>query len=181
MAEPRLIFVGSSSEALSTAGAVAKVVERSRMEPLPWQSGFQPGEMLLERIERLPTDVQGAIMVATPDVICMRSGKRFRTPVANVIFEYGYLSGRLPRRTALLVFDGVDIFSGLSDLAGVKVITGGRWRSRGELHQNTRHRSPLGSTDCPAFPEGSPRRIEFMGTRDGGRSGTNSPAGGILR
>jgi hypothetical protein len=87
----RRIFIGSSHEASSAAAVVATAIERVGLEPMIWSAVFPAGDVLLERIEQLPDEVDGAILLATPDVDCRRGDERFLAPVANVIFEYGYL------------------------------------------------------------------------------------------
>jgi hypothetical protein len=83
---------------------------------------FPAGQTLLERIERLPHEVEGAVLLATPDIDCTRRDKTFRAPASNVIFEYGYLSSWLTRRrVAICRFGEADM---PSDLEGVKVIEG---------------------------------------------------------
>jgi hypothetical protein len=84
---------------------------------------FPPGRTLLEQIEILPSQFDTAVLLATPDVACRIGSRRFRTTVANVFFEYGYLSARLTReRVAICQFQNADL---PSDLRGVKLIDGG--------------------------------------------------------
>ena len=127
MVDVRRIFVGSSTEALGTARLVAEVIERAGMRPVVWDTVFPAGDILLERIEELPRTVDGAVLLVTPDVACERRGERFRAPVANVVFEYGYLAARLTRgRVAICGFEGAEI---PSDLEGMTVVRAGPYRS----------------------------------------------------
>jgi predicted nucleotide-binding protein len=90
------IFVGGSSEATELAAKIATVIAAAGMSPVVWNMGaFRAGQTLLERIENLPYEFDGAVLLATPDIRCTRQGKSFHAPAANVIFEYGYLSSRL--------------------------------------------------------------------------------------
>ena len=83
---------------------------------------FRAGQTLLERIETLPYEFDGALLLATPDIYCTRQDRSFVAPASNVIFEYGYLSSRLTRRrVAICRFGDADM---PSDLEGVKVIEG---------------------------------------------------------
>ena len=123
MSERRKIFVGSSSEALGVAELIGQVIENAGMEPVLWNTIFPAGDILLEKIEQLPSLVDGVILLATPDLICDREGRkeRFSAPVANVVFEYGYLSGRLSRkRVAICTFEGAEMPSDLQGLALVR-------------------------------------------------------------
>jgi hypothetical protein len=93
-----------------------------------WDTIFPAGDILLEKIEQLPSLVDGGVLLATPDVDCRRteiSEKRFSAPVANVIFEYGYLAARLTRkRVAICRFEGAEM---PSDLQGMTVIPAGNY------------------------------------------------------
>src|SRR5262249_60732651 len=122
MTKNRTIFVASSTEALNEAGFIAKVIEKQPgMEAVVWnRDAFPVGRTLLETIERLPFDYHGAVLLATPDVSCKRVGRSFSAPVANVVFEYGYLAARLTReRVAICRFKEAEV---PSDLGGMKVI-----------------------------------------------------------
>lgn len=131
---PMRIFIGSSREAQRLAGKVAQLIEsREGMHAVLWSDLFPAGIILLEQIERLPEDVTGAVLLATPDVDCTREGDAFAAPIPNILFEYGYLSARLGRRrVAILQVDGVEL---PSDLQGVRVIrdTQRRYRTEKEV------------------------------------------------
>lgn len=126
MIERRKIFVGSSSEAeeQGLVEAVAETIRSVGMEPIVWKEIFPAGEILLEKIEQLPDTVDGAVLLATPDLACKRIAlnKEFSAPAANVLFEYGYLSGRLSRRrVAICAFERAEIPSDLQGLTIVRV------------------------------------------------------------
>ena len=89
----RAIFIGSSSEATELAAKVASAIAAAGMSPVAWNMGaFPAGQTLIERIESLPHEFDGAVLLATPDISCARQGASFVAPASNVIFEYGYLS-----------------------------------------------------------------------------------------
>lgn len=115
------VFVGGSVEARGLAARIATVIQDAGMAPVSWDTGaFRAGRTLLEEIERFPGAVAAAVLLATPDVRCSRRGEDFRAPVANVLFEYGYLGGRLTRdRVAVLRAEPAVM---PSDAAGVKLI-----------------------------------------------------------
>ncbi len=84
----RAIFVGSSSEATGLAAKIASAVAAAGMSPVVWNMGaFPAGQTFLERIENLPYELDGAVLLATPDIRCSRRGKSFLAPASNVIFE----------------------------------------------------------------------------------------------
>jgi hypothetical protein len=125
MANTRKIFVGSSEEAVKVAEFVGKVIKEAGMEPVVWDTIFPTGNILLENIEQLPNSVDGAVLVATPDVVCGRRGESFSVPVANVIFEYGYLAARLTRkRVSICRFEEAEM---PSDLEGMTVVPAGKY------------------------------------------------------
>lgn len=125
MADTRKIFVGSSREALEVAKLVGEVIKETGMVPLVWDTMFPAGDILLEAIEKLPSEVDGAVLLATPDVCCKREEESFDAPVANVVFEYGYLAARLTRkRVAICKFEGATI---PSDLEGMTVVLAGNY------------------------------------------------------
>jgi hypothetical protein len=114
------------------ANSVAAVIDEVGLQPVVWNDLFPAGDILLERIEHLPDEMAGAVLLATPDVDCVRGDARFRAPVANVTFEYGYLVGRLTRRrVAICEFEDVQM---PSDLDGITVIEAGRFEHA--VHQD---------------------------------------------
>jgi hypothetical protein len=123
MSMQRKVFVGGSWEATELAAKIASAISAAGMSPVVWNMGaFPAGQTLLERIENLPYEFDGAVLLATPDIRCMRRGKSFLAPASNVIFEYGYLSSRLTRRRVAICRLGNAEMP--SDLEGVKVIEG---------------------------------------------------------
>lgn len=59
---------------------------------------FPVGSKLLERIDSLADEFQGAVLLFTPDVHSVRRRQTADEPVSNAMFEYGYLSARLTRQ-----------------------------------------------------------------------------------
>jgi len=123
MTKDRKIFVGSSTEALAEAAFIANVIEKQTgMEAVGWnRDAFAVGRTHCWRQSRdFHSIITGAVLLATPDVSCKRDGKWFSAPVANVVFEYGYLAARLTReRVAICRFKEAEV---PSDRGGMKVI-----------------------------------------------------------
>jgi len=115
------IFIGSSSEAEALAQVVGEVIDNHKgTQAVLWNNSFPPGVILLEQIESLPDQFVGAVLLWTPDLECCRNQTSFSAPIANIVFEYGYLSARLGRRrVSILQFHEVDL---PSDLQGVTII-----------------------------------------------------------
>jgi predicted nucleotide-binding protein len=63
------IFIGSSSEARTLARVIGDEIDRHEgMQTILWDSQFPAGVILLERIERLPDGIAGAVLLMTPDI-----------------------------------------------------------------------------------------------------------------
>jgi len=137
----RRIFIGSSAEAIGLAQKVATAIEDAAMTPVVWDAGaFRAGSTLLERIEDFAEEFEGAILLFTPDVYSERGGRAFCEPVANIMFEYGYLSARLTRgRVVICRFEDADV---PSDLRGVKVIDAGTIGYRAAEKRGTDYETP---------------------------------------
>jgi hypothetical protein len=126
----RKIFIGSSNEALESARALARLIdEHPDALPVLWDRGsdvsgdvpFPLGKTLLDQIDNLPNDIDGAVLLATPDLQCHRNGNSFLAPVSNVVFEYGYLLACLGRERVFVLLLGELTLP--SDVSGVKSLT----------------------------------------------------------
>jgi len=101
------IFIASSGEALPIANSVAEA-----LAALPgvvvegWWDWFENGDLTFEAIERLVHEIDGAVIIATPDDAAVVKGDDVMVPRTNVMFEYGYLVSFFGRkRVALCVFE----------------------------------------------------------------------------
>jgi hypothetical protein len=140
-------------------------IETAGMTPVVWDTGaFPVGSTLLERIESLAEDFEGAVLLFTPDVHSVRNGHTAEEPVSNVMFEYGFLSARLTRRrVAICLFEDAAL---PSDLHGVKVINAGGVDYRAMAARGVEYSTP----NLPAhmiselklWLEGLPRRAEHV-------------------
>jgi len=100
------IFIGSASEALDYAEDVyAVLADFGTVVPSLWNKSdaFRPGFTIIENIERIGTEHVGAVLLATPDDHTLRRGKTDWTPRDNVVFEYGFLTGRYGREKVAIV------------------------------------------------------------------------------
>jgi hypothetical protein len=159
------IFVGSSTEAIELARSVGAAIDAAGMTPVVWNTGaFPVGSTLLERIESLADEFEGAVLLFTPDVHSVRSGQSANEPVSNVMFEYGYLSARLTRRrVAICLFEDAAL---PSDLQGVKVINAGAIGYRPAGERGIGYSTPELPThligELRLWLEGLPRRAEHI-------------------
>jgi hypothetical protein len=133
------IFIGSSSEALDQAQQVAaELAQVEGVKPLLWTECFRIGDLTFQAIENLARRVAGAVFLATPDDESVIRAQRVRTPRANVLFEYGYLTALLTRgRVALCRYEGAEL---PSDFAGVTYVPMGAFDPSTPITQQARSR-----------------------------------------
>ncbi|HET9280615.1 MAG TPA: nucleotide-binding protein [Candidatus Angelobacter sp.] len=117
------IFVGSSSEALPYAQAIAGVIqEHPLFEVIPWweHDMSQSGDSFFESLFRMFRQTTFAIFVATPDDLLLKRGETSAAIRDNILFEYGLFAGYLGRHSAILVQIGESEVP--SDLRGIQTI-----------------------------------------------------------
>jgi len=78
--------------------------EAKDVKPLLWTEVFKLGDITFMGIENIASRVAGAVFLATPDDESVIRERRIRTPRANVLFEYGYLTAMLTRRRVHFAF-----------------------------------------------------------------------------
>jgi hypothetical protein len=147
------IFVGSSKEGLEQATQVVEVLsEVAGVKPLLWTDCFKLGDITFLTIENLARRVAGAVFLATPDDDSVIRDQRVRTPRANVLFEYGYLSAMLTRgRVALCRYATAEL---PSDFAGVTYVPMGLFELTRPLDAQARVKLRTWATDLPAVQVG---------------------------
>ena len=147
------IFIGSSKEGLEQATQVADVLsEVQDVRPLLWTECFKLGDITFLAIEDLARRVAGAVFLATPDDDSVIREQRVRTPRANVLFEYGYLSAMLTRsRVALCRYTTAEL---PSDFAGVTYVPMGSFEAARPLDPQAKARLNSWATELPAIQVG---------------------------
>jgi hypothetical protein len=147
------VFIGSSKEGLEQAMQVAAVLsEATDVKPLLWTECFKLGDITFMGIENIARRVAGAIFLATPDDDSVIREQRVRTPRANVLFEYGYLTAMLTRRrVALCRYTGVEL---PSDFAGLTYVPMGTFEPTKPLDQQASARLRSWATELPAIQVG---------------------------
>lgn len=148
------IFIGSSTEGLAQAAQVVEALsEVPGVTPLLWTDCFKLGDITFLTIENLARRVAGAVFLATPDDDSVIREKRVRTPRANVLFEYGYLTAMLTRgRVALALYDTAEL---PSDFAGVTYVPMGRLEPAKPLDALARTKLKSWAAELPAVQVGS--------------------------
>ena len=147
------IFVGSSKEGLEQATqVVAALSEVVGVQPLIWTDCFKLGDITFMTIEDIARRVAGAVFLATPDDDSVIRDQRVRTPRANVLFEYGYLTAMLTRRrVALCRYTTAEL---PSDFAGVTYMPMGAFEPGRPLDAQARAKLKAWATDLPAVQNG---------------------------
>ncbi len=117
----RSIFVGSSSEALDKARDVCDLLSSENdVEGHLWTEVFEPGFLTFEALERMLRQCCAAVFVATADDDTKIRDKVVKSPRANVMLEFGLVTGRLGRHSvAVCQYEGAEL---PSDLAGLTVV-----------------------------------------------------------
>jgi hypothetical protein len=147
------IFVGSSKEGLEQANQVVEVLSHVEgVKPLLWTECFKLGDITFVTIENLARRVAGAVFLATPDDDSVIREQRVRTPRANVLFEYGYLSAMLARgRVALCRYATAEL---PSDFAGVTYMPMGPFEAGRPLDAQAQAKLKSWATELPAVQVG---------------------------
>jgi hypothetical protein len=144
------IFIGSSSEALPQAEMVAAALaEVPNVTPVLWTEIFKAGDITFLSIEELASNVSGAVFVVTPDDDSIIRGQHIKTPRANVVFEYGYLTSRLTRhRVALCRYTDAIL---PSDWAGITHIPMGVFEPQPKFEHNARFTLKSWAAELPSL------------------------------
>ena len=89
------IFVGSSSAAKSQAKAVIKALAIPTITFVPWWDSFRAGRTLLAELDAIHANVDGALLLFSPEATSTVRGNTVQVPNLNVLFEFGYFYGVL--------------------------------------------------------------------------------------
>jgi hypothetical protein len=115
------VFISSSMEGLDIARALAKQLESEATMTIWSEGAFHPGKTVLESLSEAADRSDFAVFVFTPDDVAATRGEPVTRPRQNVIFELGFLAGRLGMsRTFVVVGDAVTLDLP-SDLAGLGI------------------------------------------------------------
>ena len=123
------IFVGSSSAARAQAKKFIAGCSIGGVTFLPWWEYFTPGRTLLEELDASRTQVDGAILIWSPESETEIRGYKRQIPNLNVLFEFGFFYGHFQQQHVAIVRYG-DIYLP-SDLSGYVHIFGSKFFKRG--------------------------------------------------
>jgi hypothetical protein len=118
----RRVFIGSSTEGMTQAERICEILRSDpTIECHLWTEEFEPGFLTFEALERVLSQCCGAVFVAGPDDPSVIRGKQVKTPRANVMLEFGLMTGVMSRpNVALWLYGGAEL---PSDLKGLTVIS----------------------------------------------------------
>jgi predicted nucleotide-binding protein len=122
------LFIGSSGAAKNQAKEFAEKFESATLRFLPWWDAFGAGTTLLENLETIRAQVDGAILLFSPESEAVVRKNTVWTPNLNVIFEFGYFYGALGKgKTVMLKYGD---FYLPSDFGGYVHINGSKFFKR---------------------------------------------------
>lgn len=124
-----VVFIGSSSESLDAAQAIAKFLQNKNLIVKLWTDGvFQASKTAIEDLWTAARDVDFSVIVLSPDDMCISRGKKARIPRDNAVFELGLFTGSLGRERSFVVTPDVTDLKIPTDLLGVTCL---RFRTSG--------------------------------------------------
>lgn len=115
------IFIGSSSETLKVAEAIAGNLGSESVEPIVWAMGgvFGASQFPIESLDAKVEEADFAALVLGSDDVVISRKEEQNAPRDNVVFELGLFMGSIKReRTYLVVPSGLDVKIP-SDLLGI--------------------------------------------------------------
>jgi predicted nucleotide-binding protein len=127
------IFLGSSTAAKSQGKAVVKAFTSATVAFLPWWDAFTPGRTLLEDLDAIRGQVNGALLLFSPEAEATVRGNTVFTPNLNVLFEFGYFYGYFGKQKVAMLKYG-DFYLP-SDFGGYLHINGSRFFKRSAVVQ----------------------------------------------
>lgn len=101
----RRIFIGSSTETIEVAKAIAHELAGRAYIPLRWWKEFPPGSITIDRLLHISLDVDGAVFIFNGDDKAWYRDRGVALPRDNVILEYGLFLSQLGRERTLIIKD----------------------------------------------------------------------------
>lgn len=113
--------------------AIARFIERLGLSPVILQEQLNEGRTLHQKFSDFASTAGFAVVLMTPDDCGYRMGKedeRRARPRQNVVWELGYFSARLGRKTLVLTKGEIEMPSDLLGLVYEQMDTGDGWKLR---------------------------------------------------
>lgn len=115
-----VVFIGSSSEALDAATAINNSLSKKRVITKLWTEGvFQASKTIIEDLWAMAKEADFAVIVLSPDDVCITRGEKKRVPRDNAVFELGLFIGSLGRDRAFIITPSDTDLKIPTDLLGV--------------------------------------------------------------
>jgi hypothetical protein len=114
------IFIGSSTQNLSVARAMADCFLARNFRPLVWDEGlFHQGESTFDGLLRNSKEVEFGIFIWGASDVTITAGQSIPAARDNVVFETGLFLGALGRERTFMVVDKSSSVKIPSDFAGI--------------------------------------------------------------
>jgi len=84
------IFVGSSAASKTQAKLLIKGLATPTVTFLPWWNSFTAGRTLLEELDSIKKEVDGALLLFTPEFPATIRSNTVAIPNQTVLFEFAY-------------------------------------------------------------------------------------------
>lgn len=114
------IFIGSSTDHLAVARAMAECLRSRNYEPRVWDDGlFKQNESTFDGLLRISTEVDFAVFVWGPSDLIMTKRQSIPSPRDNVVWETGLLLGALGKDRVFVVVDKTTSVKIPTDYSGI--------------------------------------------------------------
>jgi len=128
-----IIFLASSGGAKNQANALVTEFSSATLEFLPWWKAFTPGKTLLAELDAIKGNVDGALILLSPEAPATMRGNSVAIPNQNVLFEFGFFYGALgPQKVGVIKYGDYYL---PSDLGGYIHISGSKFSQPGKIAQ----------------------------------------------
>jgi predicted nucleotide-binding protein len=120
---PRKVFIVHGHDEANTHRLQSMLRDRFKLEPIVMAEAPGQGRALIEKFEQLADQCAFAFVLLTPDDEVSAGGGEYTQARPNVVFELGWLYGRLGReRVVMLLREGTRIHSDLDGVSRIQFI-----------------------------------------------------------
>lgn len=98
------LFVASSKAAKTQAKEFIRDCPFDNLIYMPWWDHITAGPTLLDELDRISGNVDGAVIILTPEAVSTTpKGVEIVIPNLNVLFEFGYFYARFGKQKVVVV------------------------------------------------------------------------------